>query len=114
MQSVTLAMTLAERRTVRRKLDRSPTKIPELRGDGGVVMPALRRVAAAMAGSAASRGDGSACGVAVAMADNTTSRGATTTLLRRCPAPQHVAALLRRCNDDAWQRNRSRRCYDIA
>jgi hypothetical protein len=68
------------RRTIRRKLDGSPTKIPNLRGDGGAVRPALRRVAAAMVGSTTSHGNGNACGVAAAMVGNTASRDATTTM----------------------------------
>jgi hypothetical protein len=95
--TTTQSVTSAGRRTVRRKLDRSPTKIPELHGDGDAARLVLRRVAATMAGSAASRGDGSACNVVAAMAGNIASRGATTMLLRRCPAAQHVAVLLRRC-----------------
>ncbi len=46
--TTTQSVTSTERRTIRRKLDESPTKTPELRGDGGAVRPALRRIVMAL------------------------------------------------------------------
>jgi hypothetical protein len=53
-QPMTSTMTSAGHRTVRRKLDGSPTETPELHGDGGngsdggAIKPSLQRVAAAL------------------------------------------------------------------